>query len=796
LHATIGGYPCVRGSCARLTHELGEDDHLPVDERQAEPTLHDACIDPDGKPRPHPRDRQAAVGHQRVTKIDHGSADLAAGLAEIGLTPKAAWYSAAVLWGAGGLLVTGLYTIDPTLFPRGVFYLGCIAIAIGALSLFGGLRFVVSSSITEWTTHARMISSLAIYVTAMIILGDKGVAFVLIPLLTVPTPCYLYTWRPAMPYVVAGASIVCLALLLIDGPARVAHALVSMCAFLVIAAAMIVTRQRTLSLARHNRRLAYTDALTGIANMRSLRERISAELGRPSGDRQPLALFAMDLDDFKQVNDRFDHSTGDRVLCAVAAALGEELEASDLAVRRGGDEFAVLAANLGERDLDELRERLESAIVRARTANCPQITPSGTVGYIRTRPGEELGAMMERADKALHDAKVASRERKRGQASPSANPLDTVEASSVAASGEELGEGAAKDAAIERTRPPRRVLRSVTDALGRSNPNWTFAALLLALGAFVTASLSVAQMVEPLTPLAGTAIAAGLMALALGCTWAGISGLSPRWLHLPWLAAYGLLALEIALAGPSGTALLDLIPAIVMYGFLVFTPRTAALYMVLGQGMYGAFAIGGGFTQGVARTVITTVVVAIVGGLVAKLRLVTVRFARKNRELSELDALTGVANLRALRSRVADVVERASSQQLHPVVVAIDLDEFKQVNDVHSHTTGDRVLIAVARAVSERVRVDELVARRGGDEFAVVISDADPEYADAVVQRIADAIARTRSRICPDLRQTASVTAVPWQPGETPDDLLHAADIALHARKAESRVLPHLLATA
>jgi diguanylate cyclase (GGDEF)-like protein len=167
-------------------------------------------------------------------------------------------------------------------------------------------------------------------------------------------------------------------------------------------------------------------------------------------------------------------------------------------------------------------------------------------------------------------------------------------------------------------------------------------------------------------------------------------------------------------------------------------------------------------------------------------------FARKNRELSELDALTGVANLRALRGRVVDAVERASSQQLHPVLVAIDLDEFKQVNDVHSHSTGDRVLIAVARAVSERIRLDELVARRGGDEFVVVINDAEPQYAEAVVQRIDDAIARARRRICPDLRPTASVTSVPWRPGETPDDFLHEADIALHGKKAKSRLLPGL----
>jgi diguanylate cyclase (GGDEF)-like protein len=212
--------------------------------------------------------------------------------------------------------------------------------------------------------------------------------------------------------------------------------------------------------------------------------------------------------------------------------------------------------------------------------------------------------------------------------------------------------------------------------------------------------------------------------------------------------------------------------------------------------MYAAFAIGGHFTEGVMRTVVSTAVVAVIGGLIAKLRLVTIQFARTNRELSELDALTGVGNVRALRGRVADVIDRAGTQELRPVLVTIDLDEFKQVNDVHSHSTGDRVLIAVSRAVSERVRIDELVARRGGDEFVVVLRDADPSYTEEVVRRIDDAIVRARSRICPDLRPTASVTAVPWQPGETPDELLHDADVALHVEKARSRPISRLAATA
>ena len=401
--------------------------------------------------------------------------------------------------------------------------------------------------------------------------------------------------------------------------------------------------------------------------------------------------------------------------------------------------------------------------------------------------------MMERADQALHDAKVASRDRRRGE-TRSTDPAYALGAEGPRPAVADVpAEHLSESAHTARARAAARAAQAASKAIGHVNPVWVSAAALFGLTGLALAVVSIGGMVEPLTPAQGGAIAAGFLALAVTCAWAAErSDVSPKWLHLPWVAAYGLTVLAIVLAGPSGTALLDLLPAIALYSFLLFSARTAAFYLIFGQGLYGAFAIGGGFADGTTRTVITTVVIAVVGGLVAKLRLITVRFARRNRELSELDALTGVANLRALRGRVVDVVERASQQQLHPMVVAIDLDEFKQVNDVHSHSTGDQVLIAVARAVSERVRIDELVARRGGDEFAVVINDADPQYADAVVKRIDDAIARARTRICPDLRPTASVTSVLWHPGETPDDLLHEADIALHGKKAESRLLPQL----
>ena len=181
------------------------------------------------------------------------------------------------------------------------------------------------------------------------------------------------------------------------------------------------------------------------------------------------------------------------------------------------------------------------------------------------------------------------------------------------------------------------------------------------------------------------------------------------------------------------------------------------------------------------------VCIALIAGLIAKLRTVSVGFARRHRELAEVDSLTGVANLRAAKVRLAYAVKRARAERGRPAVVAIDLDEFKPTNDEHSHSTGDKVLQVVARAISTAVRLEDLVARRGGDEFLVVIDDSDPEHLDEVGQRIGDAIVRARRRVCPDLCPTAGVASLEWHTGEAADDLLHRADEALHTAKLTGR---------
>jgi len=775
--------------------------------------LSSTTLAPVAAPEPHCRPRRrpgapssrpvGSPGARSPTRAGSGEAALAAALAELGMTYRTAWYTAAVLYGVGGFAVLILYPIDPALLPLGIFYLGLVSVVIGGLCLWGARAVAASSRWQEPLIHARLGVGLAIYVAAAVILGRAANAFALFPLLTIPSTCYLYSWRFAVPYSTAAAAIVFIGMVVTAPVVALGHAIVSTVALLLVAWFVLLSKERTRRLAERNRLLAYTDPLTGIANRRSLRERISAQLARPAPAGGRPALFAIDLDNFKEINDRFDHAMGDRVLCAVAAALAGELSPGELVARRGGDEFAVLLPNTAGRDLGALRERLAAAIWRARMATCPAVVPSGAVAYVRARPGEDLAGVMLRADEALRRAKRRRRalqaalpadvKAPRGRRASDAPALAVVGAA-PGPNGSHRGAAGGADAPVA-----ERGLAHLLCALwarAASTSAWGSAVLIFGVVATAIAVVSLGGLVEPLSPAAGTGFAAGVAAAALACGWAGAAGRQERWLHLPWAIGLGLVAGAVAEAGIAGTALLDLLPAIVLCGFLIFNARVAALYMIVIQALYGVLAITGGFEGAVARTAVTASIVAIVGGLLAKLRLITVDFARTNEELSEVDELTGVANLRALRRAVDDVVERAAGEQARPLLVALDLDGFKQVNDRHSHSTGDEMLVAVARAVSECVQIEDLVARRGGDEFVVLAHHATPGHAEELLRRIDRSVVQAREGICPDLPATASIAPVRWRPGETAEELLLQADVALHRKKAALRaVAPRLRAS-
>ena len=111
--------------------------------------------------------------------------------------------------------------------------------------------------------------------------------------------------------------------------------------------------------------LSQRDALTGLGNRRVLEQRLSYEITRHRRHERQFCVVAMDLDGFKQVNDRFGHQAGDEVLCEVARALDRTVRDQDTVVRLGGDEFCVLAPESGPRDAERLAERVRWAVSEA-----------------------------------------------------------------------------------------------------------------------------------------------------------------------------------------------------------------------------------------------------------------------------------------------------------------------------------------------------------------------------------------------------------------------------------------------
>jgi diguanylate cyclase (GGDEF)-like protein len=118
---------------------------------------------------------------------------------------------------------------------------------------------------------------------------------------------------------------------------------------------------RTLAIAENH---ASTDALTGLPNRRALQDTLKRMVAHAGRTLEPLAALAVDLDHFKQVNDRHGHDKGDEVLAAVGALLDESLRASDFASRAGGEEFCVLLPSTDLAGALEIAEKLRAAIAR------------------------------------------------------------------------------------------------------------------------------------------------------------------------------------------------------------------------------------------------------------------------------------------------------------------------------------------------------------------------------------------------------------------------------------------------
>lgn len=159
-------------------------------------------------------------------------------------------------------------------------------------------------------------------------------------------------------------------------------------------------------------RLATTDSLTGLPNRHAFLERAEQARQAALRQRQPLALAMMDIDHFKQINDRFGHATGDEALVVFARTLRETLRAHETVGRLGGEEFAMVLPGTDLTGALQAAERLREAVRGARviTSGTPY-TMTVSIGVVVLDPNETLGMGLARADHALYAAKSGGRDR-------------------------------------------------------------------------------------------------------------------------------------------------------------------------------------------------------------------------------------------------------------------------------------------------------------------------------------------------------------------------------------------------
>jgi diguanylate cyclase (GGDEF)-like protein len=157
---------------------------------------------------------------------------------------------------------------------------------------------------------------------------------------------------------------------------------------------------------------AHTDALTGLRNHRAFQETLRTEMHRSQRYGRPLGLVMLDIDSFKELNDRFGHQAGDTALTELGKVIRAATRREDFAARYGGDEIAILLPETGrEGCLSVVRRLVRSVREHAFTFGESRLPFSISVGVAFFKPDVSITQLVGAADQALYRAKQAGKDR-------------------------------------------------------------------------------------------------------------------------------------------------------------------------------------------------------------------------------------------------------------------------------------------------------------------------------------------------------------------------------------------------
>ena len=313
------------------------------------------------------------------------------------------------LFGTGATLVllSLLFPHSPGRDTTGLLIttLGAYLVAIGFLVAWDRLPL--------WAFEASPLAGTVVVSLAVYFSGpEAATAYALFYLWVALAACYFL--RPPVAFTHLGIASAAYALVLVVSPGHVmlpglTWAMVTG-TLAVLGILMTTLRGQLDRLVKQLAAAARTDSLTQLANRRELEERFAAELERSTRTARPLSIVVLDLDWFKEYNDRFGHSAGDRVLVLLAQALKRATRTSDVVARLGGEEFGVLAPETDETEAYLLSERLRAEVRSAFARETEKMTISCGVASFPIH-GITLGELLHAADRALYEAKESGRDR-------------------------------------------------------------------------------------------------------------------------------------------------------------------------------------------------------------------------------------------------------------------------------------------------------------------------------------------------------------------------------------------------
>lgn len=248
---------------------------------------------------------------------------------------------------------------------------------------------------------------------AVIVFSGNGTsaAYAMYLFWVVFSACYFFRAPVAAAHVVLAVAVLGLALLIRPNSLHPTLVLLMAAGTLGIAGGlMIVLRAQLEGLLGRLSAAARTDPLTGLANRRELDSRFAHELARATRTGRALSIVVLDLDYFKEFNDRFGHAAGDRALVTLAAALRRAARGSDVIARLGGEEFAVLAPETDDAQGRILAERVREEAKAAFAQGPERLTASCGVASFPAH-GITTRELLHVADRALYRAKEEGRDR-------------------------------------------------------------------------------------------------------------------------------------------------------------------------------------------------------------------------------------------------------------------------------------------------------------------------------------------------------------------------------------------------